>query len=108
MSEDTTPPTATSPPLTPEVPTPYAQGFDQHVNYMLQTVLEAHGEWATHSHMAWLHRKYSQVLVRSLELDRREQDLIRREAAFQQRNQKSRRSRKAPHGTHGGIVESPA
>lgn len=79
-------------------PPQYAQGFEEHVAYMVQTALNVHGEWATQSHLAWLHRMYCKMLVRTLELDRREQDIARREAAmaaaaFQHAPKKSRRSR---------------
>ena len=80
----------------------YAQGFDEHVSYMVQSVMAAHGEWPTQSHLAWLHRMYSRVLLRQLELDRREQDLARREAAFQRPARKSRR------GKNGGAIPDPA
>lgn len=83
----------------------HAQTFDEHVAYMLQAVLQSHNEWPTHSHMAWLHRMYSRVLLRTLELDRREQDLQRREAAFQRTPQKSRHKK---NGRADSATESPA
>lgn len=92
----------------------YAEGFDEHVGYMLQSVLNAHGEWATASHMAWLHRMYSRVLLRTLELDRREQEIRRREDALRHTPQKSRRGKNGGQQHHNttcptnGIAESPA
>lgn len=71
--------------------TPFAQSFDEHVAHMVQNVLTDHDEYPTQSHFAWLHRLYSRVLLRTLELDRREADLARREAAFQRNGKKSRR-----------------
>ena len=62
--------------------TDYAQNVDEHIAVMLQNVLAQHNEWCTVSHMQWLHRQYSRVLVRSLELDRREQELVQRERAL--------------------------
>ena len=113
-------------------PQQYAQCMDEHVAYMVQSVLHAHGEFATPSHLAWLHRMYSRVLLRTLELDRRELDLQRREAAvtaadshaadtFPRGAKKSRRGRnrdaraaRPGGGADGaaaeleGIVEAPA
>ena len=60
----------------------YAQSVDEHIACMLQNVLVQHGEWCTVSHMQWLHKQYSRILVRSLELDRREQEIFQRERAL--------------------------
>ena len=91
----------------------YAQSFDDHVAFMVQSVLSDNNEMVTHSHFAWLHRMYSRVLVRTLELDRREADIERRERAFQRNAKKSTRSRNTNGSTTaaGGdeaTSESPA
>lgn len=88
----------------------YAQGFDEHVSYVVQSVMAAHNEWPTQSHLAWMHRMYSRVLLRTLELDRREQELARREQelarceAFQQAPKKSRRGK---NGGGGDRIAEP-
>ena len=97
-------------------PAPYAQGFDEHVSYMVQSVFAANGEYPTQSHFAWLHRMYSRVLLRSLELDRREAELAQREAALTNRafppNQKKPRRNKnggdRPDKDHPAADESSA
>lgn len=83
----------------------FAGSFDEHVAHMVQKVLTDHQEYPTQSHFAWLHRMYSRVLVRQLELDRREAELTRREAAFQRKPKKSRRSGNHDHAT-GGVESS--
>ena len=74
-------------------PPQYASSLDEHVHGMVHSVLASHNEWATQSHLAWLQRMYTRVLLRTLELDRREMDLARREAAFARGPKKSRRGR---------------
>ena len=78
-------------------PPQYASSLDEHVHGMVHSVLASHNEWATQSHLAWLQRMYTRVLLRTLELDRREMDLARREAAFARGPKKSRRG-KNQHG----------
>lgn len=82
--------------MSPEADQYQAQSFDEHVGAMLQSVLQAHGEWATPSHMAWLHRMYSRVLLRQLELDRREQDLWQREQSLARASQATAPTTTAP------------
>lgn len=77
-----------------EVDNTYVQNFDEHVMRMVQQSVCAHGEVVkTQSHLMWLHREYSKVLVRSLELDRREADIVRRENALRRDGRKSRGAR---------------
>ena len=84
-----------------------AQSFDEHVTNKITSILEQTGEVITTSHLMWLQRQYAKVLVRSLELDRREEELTRREAA-QKRVETARpkRSGKKSHRVdnqqHGG------
>lgn len=66
----------------PAQPTCYAQTFDEHVHTMVQDALVRHNESVTASHMQWLHRQFARVLVRTLELDRREAELVQRERAL--------------------------
>ena len=83
----------------------YARNFDEHVMHTVNCVLNAHGEWATPSHTAWLHRMFSRVLLRQIELDRRENDLMRREAALHRNGRKSRRhgnGNQRPHTRQAG------
>lgn len=57
-----------------------ARSYDEHVASMVQSVMIAHNDpMPTDSHLAWMHRMYSKVLLRTLELDRREAELGRRE-----------------------------
>lgn len=81
---------------------PYASTLEEHVQGMVTSVLAAHNEWTTASHLAWLQRMYSRALLRTLELDRRELDLARREAAFGRAPKKSRRGKNQP--SHGDPV----
>ena len=70
-----------------------AQTFEDHVSFMVQSVLNEHNEQVTPSHFTWLHRMYSRVLVRSLELDRRESELAKREAALHRHPKKYQRGK---------------
>ena len=83
---------------TPDV---HAQCFEDHV---MQTVHDAMSSRQEHlessSHLMWLYRQYYKVLVRTLELDRREADIARREAALTRTPRKSRGARN--HGDTGG------
>lgn len=65
------------------------QTFDEHVSATLQGVLAEDGVAVSASHMHWLHRQYARILVRTLELDRREHELEKREHV-QRRTRKSR------------------
>ena len=79
-------------------PSMYAQTFDDHVHLAVQYAVAADVYGAPHqvpqgadpetgwplsaAHLCWLHRQYARVLTRTLELDRRENLLCRRETAF--------------------------
>ena len=76
----------------------YASGFDEHIHNTVQSMLHADHSipTTTASHLVWLQRMYTRVLIRQLELDRREEELARREAAaaaLKPAPQKSRRAR---------------
>lgn len=79
------------------------QSLDEFVANAVHAALQEHGEVVTTSHLNWLHRQYSRVLVRTLELDARERDLARREHAARGAGRKSRRGGHHSHpSSHDG------
>ena len=74
------------------------QTFDEHVAATLQGALAEEGVYVTASHMHWLHRQYARVLVRTLELDRREHELEKRERDLVQRRPRKSRGGAKHHG----------
>lgn len=66
-----------------------------HIAAVISSVVAENNEILPNSHMMWLHRQYTKVLLRQLELDRREKLLLNREKAL---NNSQRTARPTPRG----------
>lgn len=85
-----------------------AQTFDEHVFMTVQSTAQPTSTDLSQSHLQWLHRMYYRVMLRQLELDRREDSLNQREAAIHQsKKYKTHRNTHAHRGSHDARNDNP-